>query len=161
MARSIGTGNISFGLVSIPVKLYPTTDHSKSIRFNMLDPSDNTRVKQQYVNPTTGEVVERKDMVKGYEFSKGQYVLFDDEELKAVEAPKTDGIEITEFVPADGRTPAVVRVVANPSRIEGARQALAPPSAGPASAGRAPLTGKSRHPCSSCARSTSTELKLL
>jgi len=88
-------------LVSLPVKLYATSSSSHRIRFNLVHEACGTRVKQQYVCPKCEVVVPRDDMVKGYEFSKGQYVLFDDEELKAVEAPKTDGIEITEFVPAD------------------------------------------------------------
>ncbi len=99
MARPIGTGNISFGLVSIPVKLYATTDHSKSVRFNMLDSSDSTRVKQQYINTNSGEVVERKSMVKGYEFAKGQYVTFTNEEIKAMMERTAPAIAITEFVP--------------------------------------------------------------
>ena len=99
MARPIGTGNISFGLVSIPVKLYPTTDHSKSVRFNMLDPKDNVRVKQQYINPNSGDVVERKEMVKGYEFAKGQYVTFTNAEVKDLMERASPAIAITEFVP--------------------------------------------------------------
>ena len=101
MPRPIATGNISFGLVSIPVKLFSTTDHSATIRFNMLDPSDNTRVKQQYINPTTGDVVERRDMVKGYEFAKGQYVTFTDEEVKLLMQKASPAIAITEFVPLE------------------------------------------------------------
>lgn len=99
--RSIGTGNISFGLVSIPIKLYSTIAHQKSIRFNMLDPSDGSRVKQQYVNPNTGDVVKREEMVKGYEFAKGQYVTFTDEELKELQEKASPAISITEFVPLD------------------------------------------------------------
>ena len=64
-----------------------------------------TRVRQQYICPTDDVVVPREDIVKGYEFAKGQYVLFDDEELKVVEAPKSDSIDIVGFVPAGtGRT---------------------------------------------------------
>ncbi|RMH12098.1 MAG: Ku protein [Gemmatimonadetes bacterium] len=100
-ARPIAASTISFGLVSLPVKLYSTGEASSKIRFNWLDRETGTRVKQQYVNPVTGDVVAREDMVKGYEFAKGQYVLFTDEELKAIEQPKTDSIEITEFIPED------------------------------------------------------------
>jgi DNA end-binding protein Ku len=99
MARSIGTGHISFGLVSIPVKLYSTTDHSAAIRFNMLDAKDHKRVKQQYVNPDSGEVVERSQMVKGYEFAKGQFVTFTDQEVKELQEKASPTIDITEFVP--------------------------------------------------------------
>jgi DNA end-binding protein Ku len=104
-ARSIGTGNISFGLVSIPIKLYSTTDHSASISFNMLDASDNSRVKQQYINPTTGEVVSRNKMIKGYEFSKGQYVTFTNDELKELSQKASPAISISEFVPLDDVDP--------------------------------------------------------
>ena len=101
MARPVGTGNISFGLVSIPVKLFSTTDHSSHIRFNMLDPNDGSRVKQQYINPNSGEVVKRGDMVKGYEFAKGQYVTFTKEELKELEEKASPAIAITEFLPLE------------------------------------------------------------
>ncbi len=99
MARPIASGNISFGLVSIPVKLFATTDHSSSISFNMLDSSDDSRVKQQYINPNTGDVVERKNMVKGYEFAKGQFVTFTNEEIKDLMERASPSIAITEFVP--------------------------------------------------------------
>ena len=98
-ARSVGTGTVSFGLVSIPVRLYSTSETSGGVRFNMLDPSDNTRVKQQLVNPRTGVVVERKETIKGYEFGKGQYVTFSDEEIKDLQEKASPAIEITEFVP--------------------------------------------------------------
>lgn len=99
MARPIGTGHISFGLVSIPCKLYPSSESSASIRFNMLDSEDNSRVKQQYYNPNTGEIVPRERMVKGYEFAKGQYVTFTDEEIKELLEKASPAIDITEFVP--------------------------------------------------------------
>ena len=99
-ARATGSGIISFGMVSIPVKLYSTVDSTKAIRFNMLR-SDGSRLKQQYISAVDGEVVEKEDRIKGYEFSKGQYVLFSDEEMKAMDAKSTNEIEITEFVPAD------------------------------------------------------------
>ncbi len=98
-ARSVGVGTVSFGLVSIPVRLYSTSETGGSVRFNMLDPSDNTRVKQQLVNPRTGAVVERKETIKGYEFGKGQYVTFSDEEIKELQEKASPAIEITEFVP--------------------------------------------------------------
>lgn len=92
---------ISFGLVSLPVKLYATSKSTARISFNMVHGECGTRVKQQYVCPKDDVVVPRGDIVKGYEFSKGQYVLFTPEEIKAVDQPKTDSIEITEFVPAE------------------------------------------------------------
>lgn len=100
-ARAIGTSTISFGLVSIPVKLYSTGESGRRISFNMMHEECGTRVKQQYVCPTCDVVVPRDEMTKGYEFAKGQYVLFDEDELKALEMPKKDSIEIHEFVPAD------------------------------------------------------------
>jgi len=99
-ARAISSGNISFGLVSIPVKLYSTTQPGSGISFNLLHRKCNSRLKQQYICPTDNEIVPREEMVKGYEFSKDQYVIFTDEELKAIEEQSTKAIEITEFVPA-------------------------------------------------------------
>ena len=98
-ARTVGGGTVSFGLVSIPVRLYSTSETSGAVRFNMLDPSDNSRVKQQLINPRTGDVVERKETIKGYEFGKGQYVTFSDEEIKELQEKAAPAIEITEFVP--------------------------------------------------------------
>jgi DNA end-binding protein Ku len=98
-ARSIASLSLSFGLVSIPVKLYSATESTASVRFNLLA-KDGTRVKQQYVSekdPTV--VVERRDMVKGYEFEKDQFVLFSPEELKALEEGSSHSIEIVAFIP--------------------------------------------------------------
>ncbi len=100
-ARPIATSTISFGLVSLPVKLYSTAESSSRISFNWLNRETKNRVKQQYIDPQSGSVVSRDGMVKGYEFSKGQYVVFEPDELKALEAQSTNLIEITEFVPAE------------------------------------------------------------
>ncbi len=100
-ARALGTSTIAFGLVSLPVKLYSTGESSRRISFNMIHKECGTRVRQQYICPTEDVVVPREDIVKGYEFAKGQYVLFDDEELKVLEAPKSDSIDIVGFVPED------------------------------------------------------------
>ncbi len=99
-ARATSSGTISFGLVSIPVKVY-AANSSKSIRFNMLDAKDHSRVKQQLVNASSGEVVERSETVKGYEYARDQYVVFTDEELKGFEQKSDRSIEIEEFVPID------------------------------------------------------------
>lgn len=99
-ARATSSGTISFGLVSIPVRVFTATS-SKSVHFNMLDPKDQSRVKQQYVNATTGERVERSEMVRGYEYSRGQYVVLTDDELKALEQKATKSIEIEEFIPIE------------------------------------------------------------
>ena len=97
-ARAIGSGTISFGLVSIPVKLYSTVDSTKAIRFNYLT-EDGSRVKQQYVTANTGDVVERSELMQGYEFAKGQYVMFTQEEVKAMNVESTNAIDIAEFIP--------------------------------------------------------------
>ncbi len=97
-ARAIGSGTISFGLVAIPVKLFSTVDSTKAIRFNYLT-EDGSRVKQQYVRADDGEIVERSDLQQGYEFAKGQYVLFTQEEVKAMNVESTNAIDISEFVP--------------------------------------------------------------
>ena len=97
-ARAISSATISFGLVSIPVKLYTTTESSGQISFNMLHQCG-TRVKQQYWCPTDEKVVPRDEIVKGYEFAKGKYVTFTNEEIKALEAEATQLIEIREFLP--------------------------------------------------------------
>lgn len=99
-ARALASGTISFGLVSIPVKLY-TAASSEQVSFNMLHKKCGGRVKMQYFCPTDSEVVERSDTVKGYEHARGQYVLFTEEELKAFEAERSNSIEITEFVPLE------------------------------------------------------------
>jgi DNA end-binding protein Ku len=97
-ARAVSSGTISFGLVSIPVKLF-TAASSEQVSFNMLHKKCNSRVKMQFICPTDNEVVERNDTVKGYEYAKGQYVLFTEDELKSLEAARDNSIEITEFVP--------------------------------------------------------------
>ena len=101
-AHSIGSATVSFGLVSVPVKLFSAGESSANISFNWLHKKDGARLKQQYVCSKDGEKVEKEDMIKGYEFTKGQYVLFTTEELKTLEEPPgTGAIEITEFLPAD------------------------------------------------------------
>jgi DNA end-binding protein Ku len=101
-ARSIGSATISFGLVSVPVNLFSTAESSASVSFNMLDKKTGTRLKQQYVVPSDkNRVVEKDEIAKGYEFSKGQYVVFTPEELKALDEKATNAIDIAEFVPLD------------------------------------------------------------
>ena len=97
-ARAIASGTISFGLVSIPVKLY-TAATSEQVRFNMLHEKCGSRIKQQLYCPVDDEIVPRRDTVKGYEFGDKMYVRFDDEELKALEAQRDSSINIVEFVP--------------------------------------------------------------
>jgi len=100
-ARSIGSATISFGLVSVPVNLYSSSESAASVSFNMVHKGCGTRLKQQYICPKDNVVVERDDIAKGYEFSKGQYVLFSPEELKALDEKANNAIEISEFVPLD------------------------------------------------------------
>jgi DNA end-binding protein Ku len=96
--HSIGSGTISFGLVSIPVKLYSAAS-SQSVSFNLLHAKCGSRIRQQRFCPVCNEVVERDALIKGYEFAKDQYVKIDDEELKALEGEASKAIEIAEFVP--------------------------------------------------------------
>jgi DNA end-binding protein Ku len=103
--RSIASLTISFGLVAIPVKLYSATVASERISFNLLRQKDGSRVKQQYVAVNDGKLVERADMVKGYEFAKDQYVQFSAEELKALEETTTHSIDIGQFVPLESVDP--------------------------------------------------------
>lgn len=103
--RSIGSLTVSFGLVAIPVKLYTATQSAGQISFNMLHKDCGSRLKQQYVCLKDGEVVERDDIVKGYEFAKDQYVAFTTEEIKALEEVGTHAVEIAEFVPIDAIDP--------------------------------------------------------
>lgn len=97
----MGSATVSFGLVAIPVKLYSTGDTSESVRFNMMHRTCGTRLQYRYYCPTDEVFVERDEIAKGYEFAKGQYVLFSDEELKALNPEPTNAIAIGEFVPLD------------------------------------------------------------
>ena len=104
-ARSIASLTVSFGLVSIPVKLFSATEASKTISFNLLHKSCGSRLKQQYFCVKEEVPVAREDMAKGYEFAKDQYVMFSPEELKAMEEVGTHMAEITEFVPVEAVDP--------------------------------------------------------
>jgi DNA end-binding protein Ku len=97
-ARAIASGTISFGLVAIPIKLY-TAASSEQVRFNMLHEKCGSRIKQQWICPVDEEIVERPAIVKGYEYARGQFVRFTDEELKQLEAERSNSLEIVEFVP--------------------------------------------------------------
>jgi DNA end-binding protein Ku len=98
-ARSIGSATISFGLVSVPVNLFSSSESSAAISFNMLHTTCGSRLKQQYICSKEGSVVEKDEIGKGYEFSKGQYVRFSAEEIKALDEKATNAIDIAEFVP--------------------------------------------------------------
>jgi DNA end-binding protein Ku len=103
--RSIASLTISFGLVAIPVKLYSATIAAERISFNMLHKSDGSRLKQQYVCAAEGKVVDRSEIVKGYEFAKDQYVMFTPEEIKELEEAGSAEIDIGEFVPLESVDP--------------------------------------------------------
>jgi DNA end-binding protein Ku len=96
--HSIGSGTISFGLVSIPVKMFSAAT-SAGVSFNQLHQKCGSRIRQQLICPTCNEVVERSALVKGYEFAKDQYVQFTEDELKALEGEASKMIDIAEFVP--------------------------------------------------------------
>ncbi|MEO0971532.1 MAG: Ku protein [Pseudomonadota bacterium] len=100
-ARAIASASISFGLVSIPVKLFAAVDSTHAIRFNQIHSKDGSRIKHQQVSAKTGEPVPRDEIVKGFEFAKDQYVLFSPEELKALEATADQTIDVNEFIKAE------------------------------------------------------------
>ena len=107
-ARAIGTATISFSLVSIPVKLFTSTEAGNDLHFNLLHAECGTKLKQQYVCPKDGQIVERDQMAKGYGSEKGGYVMFSTDELKALDAVATNSIDIQEFVPAPKVDPVLV-----------------------------------------------------
>jgi DNA end-binding protein Ku len=98
-ARSIASATISFGLVSVPVNLFSSSESSASVSFNMLHTKCGSRLKQQYICASEGTVVEKDEVTKGYEFAKGQYVRFTPDEIKALDEKATNAIDIAEFVP--------------------------------------------------------------
>jgi DNA end-binding protein Ku len=100
-ARPFASGTIAFGLISIPVKLYSTGEGSAGIQLNMLHKKCGSRLRQQYICPVDNEVVEKDDIARGYEHAKGQYVLFSDDELKALQPESSNAIEIAEFLPLE------------------------------------------------------------
>ncbi|MEM7436561.1 MAG: Ku protein [Myxococcota bacterium] len=99
-ARAISSGTLSFGLVSIPFKMF-TAASAEGVKFHQLHDKCGGRIKYQVYCPTDDEVVERSALVKGYEYAKGQYVRFNADELKALEEEKTHNLEIVEFVPLE------------------------------------------------------------
>jgi len=105
MPRAFASGQIAFGLVSIPVKLFSATEASEKISFNMLHKDCGNRVQQQLFCPKDERTISREEVVKGYEFSRGQYVLFNEEELKMLEEKATQAIEISEFLPKEAIDP--------------------------------------------------------
>jgi len=105
MPRPFASGQIAFGLVAIPVKLYSATEATEKISFNMIHKDCGSRIQQQLFCPKDERTISREETAKGYEFSKGQYVLFSEEELKAMEEKSTQTIEISEFLPKEAIDP--------------------------------------------------------
>lgn len=103
-ARSIASLTLSFGLVSIPVRLYSATEDAAAVRFNMLAP-DGSRLKQQYLSEKDHKVVPRSEMVKGYEVEKDQFVIFTAEELKKLEESSSHVVDIVAFIPEESVDP--------------------------------------------------------
>jgi DNA end-binding protein Ku len=99
-SRPVGSGNISFGLVSIPVKLFSAT-RPRAVSFNLLHGKDLSRIQQKIYCPVDDAIIDRSELVRGFEVEKGRYVTFTDEELKAMEARNEHSIEITEFLPVE------------------------------------------------------------
>ncbi|WP_420992185.1 Ku protein [Cupriavidus sp. 30B13] len=104
-ARSIASLSLSFGLVSIPVKVYSATESRSGVSFNLLHKGCGSRLKQQYVCLREGVVVERSEMVKGYEFEKDHYVVFEPDELDALDATAQHTVDIVSFMPAGAIDP--------------------------------------------------------
>ena len=100
MARAIGTGILSFGLVSIPVEIHSAIQ-DQTIRMHLLHKKCGSRVRNQLICPVCKVVMERDDLVRGFELSKGNYVQITEEELESLEAEANNGIEFREFVPTD------------------------------------------------------------
>src|SRR5258708_234175 len=99
MAASVWSGHLTFGLISMPVRLFSGA-RSSGISFNMLHRTDNSRLKQKYICQAEGVVVDRADMVKGYEFRKDEYIVIEPEEIKKIEPQTAKTMEILEFVKA-------------------------------------------------------------
>src|SRR5260370_13106125 len=94
-------GHLRLSLVTCPVALYPATTEAETVRFNLINPVTNNRIRMKTVDAGTGEEVSRSDLVKGYEIAKGEYVLFDKEELDAVKLESTRIVDIENFVARD------------------------------------------------------------
>src|SRR3954470_4009428 len=101
---SVWSGYLTFGLISMPVRLFSGA-RGERVSFHMLHREDLTRIKQQLYCPNDNRVVERSEIVKGYEFRKGEYVVIEPEEIKKIEPKTAKAMEILEFVKADDVDP--------------------------------------------------------
>jgi DNA end-binding protein Ku len=108
MARTIWKGALSFGLVNVPVGLYPATQ-DKAIHFNQLEEGTSDRIRYKKVNERTGKEVEAGKIVKGFDLGGGEYVILSDDELAAAEPEKSRLVEITDFVDLDEIDPVFYR----------------------------------------------------
>ena len=100
MANSVWKGHITFGLISIPVRLFAAA-RTERVSMNQLHKECHTRIRQPLFCPTCNRQVERSEIVKGYEYEKDQYVLFNEDELDKIEPPSASTMEILEFVKLD------------------------------------------------------------
>src|SRR3954447_2287532 len=100
MASSVWTGYLTFGLISMPVRLFSGARGSR-VSFHMLHRPDHVRVKQQLICPADEQVIDRSEIVKGYEYRKDEYVIIEPEEIKKIEPKTAKAMEILEFVKAD------------------------------------------------------------
>jgi DNA end-binding protein Ku len=98
-ARPSWEGHLRLSLVTCPVALWPATTEAETVRFNLINPKTNNRIRMQTLDAGTGEEVSRGDLVKGFQIAKGEYVLFDKDELDAVKLESTRIIDIEKFVP--------------------------------------------------------------
>src|SRR5438874_2315805 len=110
MARALWSGAIAFGLVNIPVKLYGATD-SKDLSFTTLHASCMTALRRPYVCPKDNVPVESKDMVKGYEYAKGQYVILTDKDFDAVPLEASKALEVQGFVMSDAEIELALQLI--------------------------------------------------
>jgi len=108
MARTIWKGSLNFGLVNVPVGLYPATQ-DKAIHFNQLEEGTSDRIRYKKVNERTGKEVESGKIVKGFDLGGGEYVILTDDELAAAEPQRSRLIEITDFVDLDAIDPVFYR----------------------------------------------------
>jgi DNA end-binding protein Ku len=100
VARATWTGSISFGLINVPVRLYPAT-RSRDVRFNQLHEPDGSRIRQRRICELEDKEVPANEIVKGFEVSKGTYITLTEEELDAMKPESSHSVELEEFVHSD------------------------------------------------------------
>jgi len=100
VGRPSWEGHLRLSLVTCPVALYPATSEAETVRFNLINPETNNRIRMQTLDAGTGEPVKRSDLVKGYAIAKDQYVILDKDDFESVKVESTKVIDIEEFVPA-------------------------------------------------------------